>query len=140
MENYYEVWVKYRSTNEKMALVSKSEQYLVRAESCMEAEARVIALGYAEAEVTKVALSKYREYIDQYAPEEAEGLGLFGAKVSLISLDENSGRERKSAQHMLVSAHSVEDTNRYVARHMALSLSGWEINSITETKIVEVIG
>ena len=63
----------------------------------------------------------------------------YRVKVSLITLDEKSGRERRTARNLLVNACSVNAAHDVTVEHMKGCLSDYEIGNIDETKIMDVL-
>ena len=62
----------------------------------------------------------------------------FRAKVNFITLDEEKGVERKSPTTMLVQACDIKEAREGLVEGMKGSMADYEVESITETKIVEV--
>ena len=63
----------------------------------------------------------------------------YRVKVSLITLDEKSGREKRTSQNLLVNACSVNAAHDIVVEHMKGTLSDYEIGNVDETKILDVL-
>lgn len=63
----------------------------------------------------------------------------YRVKVSLITLDEKSGREKRTALNLLVNACSVNAAHDVTVEHMKGCMSDYEIGNIDETKIMDVI-
>ncbi len=158
---YYEAVVKYDRMGEKVTIERVTEQYLIYAVSITDAETTLIKdlepfiKGFCE--VTSIKLAKYTEYIpfnillstkilcvnvfevnaDVSAPEKCK---YFGVKVSFLSLDENTGKIKKTPTHYLVIAESLNNAERYTQFYIKGSMADYEINNIVETRIVDVIG
>lgn len=157
---YYEAVVKYDRIGEKATTERVTEQYLIYAVSITDAEATLIKdlepfiKGFCE--VTSIKLAKYTEYIpfnillstkilsvnvfevnaDTTAPDNCK---YFGVKVSFISIDENTGKKKKTPTHYLVIAENLNDAERYTQYYIRDSMADYEINNIVETRIVDVI-
>lgn len=62
----------------------------------------------------------------------------YRVKVSLITLDEKSGREKRTALNLLVNACSVNAAHDVTVEHMKGTMADYEIVSIKETPIMDV--
>lgn len=115
-----------------------TEAYLVDAMSCTEAEARAVkelSCYYEDLEVSSVTEKKG---VDVIGKEEHEGL--FLAKVAIISLDERSGKEKKTVSTSYVRGNSFKDAYTAVDSELAKSMAYTEILSLSKTNIVEYYG
>jgi hypothetical protein len=160
MKRFYENVVKYDRIGEKESVERVTEQYLVDAVSCTDAEASLIAdlepFIKGQCDVTSVKLSKYTAFIPenesismvdaeakkisgQNSKSSSKADKYFDVKLSFISLDENSGKEKKTPYHYLVHATSNSAANDTVEEYMSDSMADYKINNIVETKIVDVI-
>lgn len=129
---------RYTKTMEDGASKKVTEAYLVDAMSCTEAEARAVKelSGYYEdLEVSSVQEKKNVEVIGNsvYA-------GFYLAKVAFISLDERSGKEKKTVSTLYVRGNSFEDAYEAVKSDLADSVTDTEILSLSKTNIVEYYG
>ena len=139
MNNWFECKVKYEKTLETGTQKKVTEAYLVDAMTFTDAEARIIEemtpFISGEFEVTAVKKDKISElFIDP------NGDKWYRAKVMFITLDEKSGVEKKSASTMLVQARSFEEAVKNLSDGMKGTMSYWEINTITETTLMDVFG
>lgn len=71
--------------------------------------------------------------------ERSEEQRWYKAKLSLITLDEKTGKERKTAVTHLVLARDIADARNVLVAYMRGSVSDYEIATLDETKIVRVI-
>lgn len=160
MKRFYETVVKYDRTGETGNIDRVTEQYLLNAVSCTDAEASLIAdlepFIKGQCDVTSVKLSKYTDFIPenesismvdaeakkisgQNSNSSSEADKYFAVKLSFISLDENSGKEKKTPYHYIVHASSTSAANDTVEEYMTGTMADYKINNIVETKIVDVI-
>ena len=119
-----------------------TEQYVVQ--DCLglsESEARmaeyIAPYASGEFEVTSSRVAPYHAIVHDrflYADDR-----WYRVKVSLITLDEKSGRERRTARNLLVNACSVNAAHDVTVEHMKGCLSDYEIGNIDETKIMDVL-
>lgn len=129
---------RYTKTMEDGTSKKVSESYLVDAMSCTEAEARAVKelSGYYEdLEVSSVQEKKNVEVIGK---EEHEIF--FIAKVAFISVDERSGKEKKTVSTWYVRGNNFEDAYEAVKSELADSVTDTEILSLSKTNIVEYYG
>lgn len=112
-----------------------TEAYLIDAMSCTEAEARAVkelSCYYEDLEVSSVTEKKG---VDVIGKEEHEDF--FLAKVTIISLDERSGKEKKTVSTSYVRGNSFKDAYTAVDLELAKSMADTEILSLSKTNIVE---
>ena len=139
MNKWYECRVKFEKVLENGTQKKVTEVYLVDAMSFTEAENRIIEemTPYisGEFEVTAVKKDRISEmFIDP------EGDKWYRAKVMFITLDEKSGAEKKSASIMLVQAKDFQTAIKNLENGMKGTMSDWEINTLSETVIMDVYG
>ena len=139
MNNWYECRVKFEKVLENGTQKKVTEVYLVDAMSFTEAENRIIEemTPYisAEFEVTAVKKDRISEmFIDP------DGDKWYRAKVMFITLDEKSGAEKKSASIMLIQAKDFQTAIKNLENGMKGTMSDWEINTLSETVIMDVYG
>lgn len=139
MNNWYECRVKYDKTLENGTQKKITEAYLVDAMSFTEAENRIIEemTPYisGEFEVTAVKKARISElFIDP------EGDKYYRAKVMFITIDEKSGAEKRSGTNMLVQAKDFQMAVKNLENGMKGTMSDWEINTISETQLLDVFG
>ncbi|MBP5345698.1 MAG: DUF4494 domain-containing protein [Bacteroidales bacterium] len=139
MNNWYECRVKFEKVLENGTQKKVTEVYLVDAMSFTEAENRIIEemTPYisGEFEVTAVKKDRISEmFIDP------EGDKWYRAKVMFITLDEKSGAEKKSASIMLIQAKDFQTAIKNLENGMKGTMSDWEINTLSETVIMDVYG
>ena len=137
MSTCFECVIKYDKVQENGMEKKVSESYLVDAISFTEAEARII-------EEMKPFISGYflvsgikRSNISELFFDET-GDKWFKCKVNFITLDEKSGAEKRTASYMLVYASTVDEADKNLKEGMKGTLADYEIESIKETKIMDV--
>lgn len=157
---FYEAVVKYDRMNDEGAVVKATELYLLEAVSCTDAEAivtrEVEPYVQGSMEVTSVKVSKYVEFIpenEEISLVDGENKRMFGenknaskiadkyfgVKVSFVTLDEKSGKEKKCPFYYVVHATSVEAATDTLYEFMKGTVSDYEINNVVETKIADII-
>lgn len=139
MKTYFECGTKYQKTLEDGSQKRVTEIYLVEAMSFTDAEARFIEniTPFITGEFT-VSTIKRANYSELFRNSDTEADRWFKCKVSFITLDEKSGREKKSSTYMLVNASSMDGVVDYLHECMKGTISDYEIASVTETEIIDV--
>lgn len=136
--NWFLCAVTYIKTLENGTQKKVTEKYLTTAFTCTEAEAKVIEevtpFIVGEFEVSAVA----KEDISEIFYDE-EGDNWFKAKIAFITLDEKSGREKKTKVTMYAQAIDLQGAVKNIEAGMKGTMSDWEISSISETNIISVI-
>lgn len=116
-----------------------NEPYLVDALTFTEAESRIIEemkpfisgeYSISSEKKTKISEIFFNESGDRY----------YLVKVNFITLDENTGIEKKTVSQILVQASDFEDAVQKFKEGMKGTLADFEIGSISETMIMDVFG
>ena len=138
MNTYFECTVRFEKTAENGNAVKVSEKYLVDALSFTEAESRITdeLKGLVSGEFMVSAIKRYK--VSELFWNE-QGEKWFRAKVNFITLDEEKGVERKTAAFMLVEADDIKEAREGHVEAMKGTIADYETESITETKIIEVL-
>lgn len=138
MNNWIECKVTYEKTLETGTQKKVSESYLVDAMSFAEAEARITKemTPYitGEFEVNAVKKDKLAELF------VGDGDRYYRCKVMFITLDEKTGVEKKTANFMLVQAHTFKRALDKLIEGMQGTMCDWEINTIAESPILDIFG
>lgn len=139
MNNWYECKVKYEKTLETGTQKKVAEAYLVDAMSFTEAENRIIEemkpFIVGEFEVAAVKKARISEMFLDPAGDK-----FYRAKVMFVTLDEKSGMEKKSPSTMLIQASDFQSAIKTLENGMKGTMSDWEINTISETTLIDVFG
>lgn len=136
MAQWIEVKVRYDKMTESGKTVKVTDPYLVDAVSCTEAEARVVE------EITSFVndfnvLNVGKTKISEIFWDET-GDRFYKVKVNFITIDEKSGVEKRKASFILVQASTFTDALANFNNGMKGTMADYEIEAITETKIVDV--
>ena len=136
VNKYFEVKVKMQKTQEDGTQKKVSEQYVVEAATFGEAERRITEClkPYIEGEfdVTDIKIAGYVQIVN--GDENADKY--FKAKVSFLTLDETTGKEKKTSELYLVQSETLESAESDVSHY--LNDSNTTISSISETVILDV--
>lgn len=137
MAQWIEVKVRYDKLTEKGVTVKVTEPFLVDALSCTEAEARIVeeVSPYVSGELNVLSVNKTK-IIDVFW--NADGDRFYKVKVNYITIDEKTGAEKRSGTYILVQASNFAEAFSNFNKGMIDSMADYEIESIAETKIVDV--
>lgn len=137
MNNWFLAGIRFDKTLEDGSQKKVTEYYLVDALSFTEAEARITdemrPLISGEFKVESLKRAKLTETFFH-----ADGDKYYKVKVSYITLDERTGREKKTPAYMLVQASTIDEAKSRFAEGMKGTMSDYVVESITETKVVDV--
>ena len=136
INKYFEVKVKLQKTMEDGQPKKVSEQYVVEAATFGEAERRIAEClkPYIEGEfeVTDIKIAGYGQIIN----DNQDADKFFKAKVSFVTLDETTGKEKKTSELYLVQSDTLESAESDVKSF--LNDGNTTISSISETVILDV--
>ena len=136
MAQWIEVKVRYDKMTDSGKTVKVTDPYLDDAVSCTEAEARVveeISSFVNDFNVLNVGKTKISEIF-----WDETGDRFYKVKVNFITIDEKSGVEKRKASFILVQASTFTDALANFNKGMKGTMADYEIESIAETKIVDV--
>lgn len=139
MENWFQCTVKYEKTQEDGGLKKVSEPYLVDAISFTEAEKRIIEeIKPYMSGAYEVADIKRARYVEIFESTAESADRFFRFKLVFITLDEKTGKEKKSTQNVLVQAADVRDAIARLDEGTNGSVMDFTISAIAETPIMDV--
>lgn len=140
MSQWFETKVKYDKTMlDTGAIKSVTEPYLVDALSFTEAEARITKEmePFVSGELTVTAVRKVR--FEEVLYHEG-GDRWYKVKINMITIDEKTGAEKRSASFSLVQASEFKLALDYFLEAMKSVLFDFEIVNITEMAYIDVFG
>lgn len=134
---WYECKVKYRKTHETGEQKMTTDTYLLDAVSYTEAEARISEemTAYTN-EDFRIMNIKVANFSEVHPFENSDRW--FKSKVSLVALDEESGKERKTNLYVLVQANDVKEAFENTTKAMENTIGDYSIPAITESPILDV--
>ena len=139
MSEWFICKVKYDKTMQDGALKPVNEPYLVEAINFTEAERRIIEemkpFISGDFDVTNISKAHFAE-IFETVDDSADRW--FKAKLSFITLDEKSGKEKKSSHNVLIQAADFRDSIKRLDNGMKGSMMDYVISSVSETAILDV--
>lgn len=157
--NWYQVKARLERVQDDGRQKIVSENYLVQAfsfgmaENAIQKEIAPFASG--ELDIISVARKNYSEIItDKFGLQssiDGEARRILGqkdastnpdkwfkCKLNFITLNERSGKEKKTSQLFLVNANTAMTAHELVDNFMRNSVSDYEVEQVDETKILEV--
>lgn len=140
MSQWFETKVKYDKTMlDTGAIKSVTEPYLVDALSFTEAEARIIKEmePFVSGDLTVTAVRKVR-FEDVLYHEGGDRW--YKVKINMITIDEKTGAEKRSASFSLVQASEFKLALDYFLEAMKSVLFDFEVVNITEMAYIDVFG
>lgn len=138
LEKWFECKVKYDKVLEDGCSKNVTDTYLIRAISFAEAEARAVeeVAPYitGEFEVCACAKRNYQELIGSNNGER-----FYKVKVSFITLDEKTAKEKVTSNNILVQADDISSALLKIEMSMKMSFVDYVVDSVADTKYVDVI-
>lgn len=137
MSQWFETKVKYDKTLETGAIKTVPESYLVDALSFTEAEARITQEiePYVTGEFMVAAVKKVK--LDDVFFHEG-GDRWYKVKINMITIDEKTAAEKKTASFSLVQASELQEALNIFLEEMKGTAFDYEIASIIETPLMDV--
>ncbi len=141
MTQYFECKVRYEKPLEDGLTRRVTETYIVEALSFTEAEARFTAEiatfpSEGDSEISDIKRARLSDLIESQDPSDDRW---FRAKVAFLTLDEQSGKEKRTNHNMLVQASDLRVAVKHLDAYMAGSMADYLIASLAETAIMDVI-
>ncbi len=139
LHTWFECKIQYEKTIENGMTKKVTEPYLVDALSFTEAEARIIEeiTPFMTGEFT-VSDIKRANYSELFYSEDTSADRWFKAKLQFITLDEKSGKEKKTNTLVLVQATDFRAALKNLDEGMKGTMADYVIASIQETPLMDV--
>ena len=139
VSKYYEVKIQYQNMLEDGKGKRVTEQYVVEALSFTEAESRIIEemTPYVSGEFDIVS-EKIAPYNEIFLSDNSTDDKWFVSKVSFITLDEKTAKEKKTSQRLLVQAETSEKAMDYTKEMFSHGMSDYSIDSVQDTPTLDV--
>lgn len=136
---WFECRVRYEQMQETGLRKKVTEQYVVEALSYTEAEAAIIKqitpCISGDFEIIGIKPAAYR---DVCFSEDAQADRWYKVKVVFITLDEKSGKEKRTPIIYLVQATSLDNAVQNIGVAMQGTMIDYAKSSVAETKILDV--
>ncbi|MGN0089941.1 MAG: DUF4494 domain-containing protein [Alloprevotella sp.] len=136
---FYEVKISYRKMMENGMEKAVKEQYLMKACSFTDAEAKMVSYispYVKEFSVVGIKIANYSEFLYHGADDDTT---YFRCKVNLITLDEKSGKEKMTPVYYLVDAKDIDSAKENLTTALSDTMQDYTVESIAETNIVDYI-
>ena len=136
---WFECKIRYRKMAEDGLPKKVSEVYVVDALSFSEAEERIIeemsSYISGEIEIVDVKIAPYREvfFADDNLADQ-----WFKAKLSFITIDERTNKEKRTSMMYLVNADNISSAINNIDKVMSGTMIDYVTTSISATKIYDV--
>lgn len=135
---WFECKVSYTKENEDGKMKKTTENYLVDAMTFTEAESVItkevssFISGSFDVEAVK------KEKINELFKNEKTGGSWFKVKVAFITIDEVSGKEKRTLTTMYQQSENMFNVALDLKENLKDSMVDWEIKSASETKILDI--
>ena len=136
---WFECKIRYEKTMEDGLLKKVNEVYVIDALSFSEAEERITkemsSYISGEFEIVDVKIAPYREvfFADDNLADQ-----WFKAKLSFITIDERSNKEKRTSMMYLVNAGNISSAINNIDKVMSGTMIDYVTTSISATKIFDV--
>lgn len=139
MKDYFLCKVRYEKTMENGMQKKVTELYLVEALSFTEAEARIIEemtpFITGEFVVSDIKRSNYSEL---FPSNEESADKWYEGRLAFITLDEKSGKEKRTYTNVLIQASDIQDAMKKLDEGMKGTMADYQSISLKETAIMDV--
>ena len=132
----FEVGVRMERTLENGAQTKVLEQFVVDAMSFTEAEAsttKEVSVYGTITDIVTIKRSRCTELIGDGSKEK-----WFKAKVNYITIDEKTGKEKKTPSYFFVNAETIADAKKAVDDFFGATMIDYSIATLDETKVLDV--
>lgn len=137
--DYFEVGVRYAKTQEDGTEKNVTEKYVIDALSFAEAEASIIkemeTYISGDYRITSEVQASYHEVV---LNDKLNADKYYKAKVAFITIDERTGKEKRSNVTYLVQAANLNNAIANIEEFFGNTMIDYSITSVTETKIMDV--
>ena len=139
MKKWFLAKIRYEKTDEKGMTRKVTEPYLVDALSFTEAEARIIdnVKDFITGEFSVTAL-KWESVSELFTSDKECDDKWYKIKVAYITLDEKSGKERRTYAYMIVQSSDTANAEKRLHEGMKGTLADYLVMEVKETQIVDV--
>lgn len=135
---WFECKIRYDKLTDEGLSKKVTEQYVVDALSYTEAEKNIIrSTAEIIPEVIEIKAIKEATYSEIFFSED-DAEKWYKTKISFISIDERTGKERRTNVLYLVQANDISNAISNVKEIMSKSMSDYTIQSMALTQILDV--
>ncbi len=137
MQTWYECKVKYLKIDQGGFENNVNDNYLIDAVSFTDAESRIFEIMKEitrnEFQVLNIKRSNISEVISKN-----DGEWWYKAKISIISIDEEAGKEKKSNSYLLIMANDINDALKQLEEGLSYLLVPYVCTAIQLSTIADV--
>lgn len=137
MQTWYECKVKYLKIDQGGYERKINDNYLLDAVSFTDAEARIFQKMQEITSVEFQVMNIKKSNITEVIPSE-NGEWWYKAKISIISIDEEAGKEKKVNQYILIMADDIEHALKRLEEGLSYMLVPYVCTSIQLSTIADV--
>lgn len=139
MRNWFLCKIRYEKVMENGMEKKVTEPYLIDALSFTEAEARIIKemTPFISGEFT-VSDIKRANYSELFPCTEESADKWYEGKLAFITLDEKSGKEKRTYTNVLIQASDIRDAMKKLDEGMKGTMADFQSVSLKETAIMDV--
>lgn len=136
---WFEVGIRYRKTQEDGSEKAVTERYAVDALSFTEAESAITEEmeAYISGEF-KIKSEVQANYSEVWFSDNDDDDKWYKAKLSYITIDERTEKEKRTNVTYLVQAKSMHRALKNIDEVMGKSLADYEVVGLQETKVLDV--
>ena len=139
VSKFFEVKVQYQKIQDDGKEKKVTEQYVVEAMSFTEAEARIIEeMSPYISEALDVVAEKIAPFNEILLSDNSNDDKWFLSKVSFITIDEKTEKEKKTSQRLLVQAETSEKAMDYTKEMLSHGMSDYSIDAVKDTPTLDV--
>ena len=139
VSKFFEVKVQYQKMHDDGKEKKVTEQYVVEAMSFTEAESRITEemTPYVDGDFDVVS-EKIAPFNEILLSDNSNDDKWFLSKVSFITIDEKTEKEKKTSQRLLVQAETSEKAMDYTKEMLSHYMSDYSIDSVQDTPTLDV--
>lgn len=138
-KEYIESNVRYERQTEDGGLKKVTERYIVDALTFTEAEHRLMEeVGCFASGELQVRDMKRVEYYEVFESTDDVADKFFKVRISIITYDEETSKERRKAATLLVQAHDISDALERMRESMKGHMVDFDIVNVSDTKIMDI--
>lgn len=139
MNNWFLCKIRYDKVMENGMEKKVTESYLVDSLSFSEAEARILEemIPFTSGVFT-VSDIKRANYSELFPSEEESADKWYDGKLAFITLDEKSGKEKRTYTNVLIQASDIRDAMKKLDEGMKGTMADYQSVSLKETAIMDV--
>ena len=139
VSKYFEVKIQYQKIQDDGKEKKVTEQYVVEALSFTEAEKRITEEMYSYIHDSfDVVAEKIAPYSEIILSDKSDDDKWFLSKISFVTIDEKTAKEKKTSQRLLVQADTSETALEYTKKLFDSSMNDYTIDAVQDTPTIEV--